>query len=166
MLFLLISVTSSSIIIGTSAFKVDTPRPIRHGVSLHQSSSCQEILDVPVNRVKIGGLRFALGLQLVGMRDDGLWRPNETSSSQLDVFFKDGSAMFSIKLTDDAIRIEREGTPSLAYLLQESLILHKVLDELNTLATDGEIEQQNRLLELASESAIDDAREKLPARQE
>ena len=118
-----------------------------------------------VTNIKIGGLRFALGLQLVGMQDNGMWKPNETSSSQLDVFFEDGSAMFSIKLRDDAIRIEREGTPSLAYVLQESLILHKVLDELNTLATDGGIEQQNRLLQLASESAIEDAREKLPARQ-
>ena len=118
-----------------------------------------------VTNIKIGGLRFALGLQLVGMQDNGMWKPNETSSSQLDVFFKDGSAMFSIKLIDNAIRIEREGTPSLAYVLQESLILHKVLDELNTLATDDQIEQQNRLLQLASESAIEDAREKLPARQ-
>ena len=130
----------------------------------HLSSTNTPLVAIVTN-VKIGGLRFALGLQLVGMQDNGMWKPNETSSSQLDVFFKDGSAMFSIKLRDDAIRIEREGTPSLAYVLQESLILHKVLDELNTLATDGGIEQQNRLLQLASESAIEDAREKLPARQ-
>ena len=169
---LILSVFSSSIT-ETSAFKFDTPRPIRRDVSIRMNLFGKKepdidavtIFEIPVQRIKIGGLRFSLGLQLVGMQDDGLWKPNESSSSQLDVFFKDGSAKFSIKLKDDAIRVEREGTPSLAYVLQESLILHKVLDELKTLATDGEIEQQNRLLELASEGAIEDARKKLPARQ-
>ena len=47
----------------------------------------------------------------------------------------------------------------------ESLILHSVLDELNTLAFEGEIEAENRLFQLEeSSNAIEKARGVLPAR--
>ena len=86
--------------------------------------------------------------------------------------FKDESAMFSIGLREDSIFIERHTDngkrPSLIYQLQESVALHKVLDELHALAfgkgDDGQdIDDEDRLL-LLHESAIEEARKKLPAR--
>jgi len=79
--------------------------------------------------------------------------------------FRDNSAMFSITLGDEGISVDRYGTPSLPYLLQESVILHSVLDEINSLANEGDIEVQNRLLQLEeSGDAIKEARSTLPAR--
>jgi hypothetical protein len=80
-------------------------------------------------------------------------------------FIKDNSAMFQITIDDDAIRVDRNGKPSLQYLLQESVVLHGVLDELNTLCFDGEIAVENRLLQLKEPGdAIEKARMILPAR--
>jgi hypothetical protein len=56
--------------------------------------------------------------------------------------------------------------PSLAYLLQESVVLHGVFDELTLLSSDSNtIEASNRLLQLHDpEDALEIARAKLPAR--
>ena len=81
--------------------------------------------------------------------------------------------MFSIGIRDESIVIERHidrgKRPSLFYQLQESVILHKVLDELHALAygkgDDGQdIADDDRLLLLQGENAIEEARQKLPAR--
>ena len=122
------------------------------------------VLDIPVASLKKGGLRFTLGLHLIGQQDNGMWKANQASDTVLDMYYKDNSAMFSVVLEDDAIRVERYGKPSLAYVLQESIVLHTVLDELNTLAFEGDIEVQNRLLQLSSDDAIGEARSSLPAR--
>lgn len=124
------------------------------------------VLEIPVSSIKIGGLRFALGLHLIGMEQEkGTWRPNQASENVLVMEFKDNSAMFQITFDDDAVRVDRYGTPSLQYLLQESLILHGVLDELNTLCFDGEIMSGNRLIQLKEPGdAIEIARAKLPAK--
>mmetsp|Transcript_8622 Transcript_8622/g.18218 ORF Transcript_8622/g.18218 Transcript_8622/m.18218 type:complete len:199 (+) Transcript_8622:110-706(+) len=123
------------------------------------------VLEIPVSSIKQGGLRFALGLHLVGLQDKGTWRANQASENVLDMFFKDNSAMFSLILEDDAIVIDRFGRPSLAYVLQESLVLHSVLDEINTLAFEGDIEDENRLLRLEEPGdGIEKARDTLPAR--
>mmetsp|Transcript_40712 Transcript_40712/g.85535 ORF Transcript_40712/g.85535 Transcript_40712/m.85535 type:complete len:219 (+) Transcript_40712:69-725(+) len=123
------------------------------------------VLEIPVSSIKKGGLRFALGLHMIGLQDNGTWRANQASDTVLDMIFKDNSAMFSLKLKDDAIVIDRYGKPSLAYVLQESLVLHSVLDEIQTLAFEGEIEDENRLLQLEEPGdGIDQARATLPAR--
>lgn len=101
------------------------------------------------------------------MQDKGTWRPNQSTDSQLDMYFKDNSAMFSLVLEDDSIRVDRYGQPSLAYVLQESLVLHNILDELDTLAfgVEENIQVESRLLQLeAPGDAIEKARATLPAR--
>jgi len=125
------------------------------------------VIEIPVTSIKRGGLRFALGLHLIGLEQaKETWRPNQSSDNVLDMYFiKDNSAMFQITIDDDAIRVDRYGKPSLQYLLQESVVLHGVLDELNTLCFDGEIAVGNRLLQLEEPGdAIDKARAILPAR--
>jgi hypothetical protein len=130
------------------------------------------VMEIPVKSIKRGGLRFVLGLHLIGLQDSnkvsGIWKPNEATDNTLDMYYKDNSAMFKIILNDNAILIERYSNPvpSLAYLLQESVVLHGVLDELTILSSDSNnIDAGNRLLQLHDpEDALEIARAKLPAR--
>lgn len=120
----------------------------------------------------MGGLRFTLGLILISKQNEpnkGTWKANQAGDGVLDMYFLvDNTAMFSIDMNEKSITIDRYGaTPSLQYMLQESLILHEVLDELETLAFGGEedIADENRLVQLMEPGdAIKIAREKLPAR--
>jgi hypothetical protein len=130
------------------------------------------VMEIPVKSIKRGGLRFVLGLHLIGLQDSnkvsGIWKPNEATDNTLDMYYKDNSAMFKIILNDNAILVERYSNPvpSLAYLLQESVVLHGVLDELTILSSDSNnIDAGNRLLQLHDpEDALEIARAKLPAR--
>ena len=134
-----------------------------------------KILEIPI-KAKKGGLRVALSFFLLGLQNEptkGSWRFVQQDDVPLGMIFKDESAMFSIGLGDESITIERHtdagNRPSLFYQLQESVILHKVLDELHALAfgkgDDGQdIEDDDRLLVLQGKDAIDEARKELPAR--
>jgi len=131
------------------------------------ASTPTQVFSIPVQSIKPGGLRFALGLHLIGLQntpDKGSWQANQASDTVLDMRFRDGSAMFSISLGDEGISVSRYGQPSLPYLLQESVILHSVLDEINSLANEGGIEEENRLLKLLDLDSIEEVRSTLPAR--
>ena len=128
------------------------------------------VLEIPVENVKPRPLRFFLQIYIVGQqnsKDAQSWLPKETGENELEVYFKDGTGMCNIALGDTSIKIQRHGQrPSLQYLLQESLMLHGVLDELNEIAFEVEdVEDSQRLLML-DKGALDDARAKLPARQD
>ena len=45
------------------------------------------VIEIPVASLKQGGLRFALGLHLIGLQDGGMWRANEASSTILDMYY-------------------------------------------------------------------------------
>ena len=128
----------------------------------------KRIIEIPVNSVKKGGLRMVLGLCLIGLQntpDTASWKANQASDTVLDMIFKDSAAKFSVVLEDSCIAVERYGQASLPYMLQESVVLHKVLDELNELAFTTEVEKENRLFQLEDLNAIEEARSTLPARQ-
>lgn len=143
------------------------PKETNESKGGYDPSLPKRIIEIPVKTIKTGGLRFALGLHLVGLQntpDTGSWRANQASETILEMYFRDDSAKFSVVLEDSCIAVDRYGQPSLPYLLQESLILHSVLDELNTLAFEGEIEAENRLFQLEkSSNSIEKARGVLPA---
>ena len=134
-----------------------------------------KVLEIPTKTMK-GGLRVALSFFLLSLQNEptkGSWRFVQQDDIPLGMIFKDESAMFSIGLREDSIVIERHTDngkrPSLIYQLQESVALHKVLDELHALAfgkgDDGQdIADEDRLLLLHGPSAIEEARQKLPAR--
>lgn len=126
------------------------------------------LFKIPAQAIKPGGLRVVLGFHLIGLQntpDQGSWKANQSSDTVLDMVFRDNSAMFSITLGEDGISVDRYGTPSLPYLLQESVILHSVLDEISSIANEGDIDVKDRLLQLdESGDAIEEARSTLPAR--
>lgn len=127
------------------------------------------ILDIPAKNVKVGALRFLMQIYLVGIQNEPApksWLTKQGDDGDLQVYFKDGTAMVSIDFQEDGVKVRRFGdTPSLQYMLQESVLLHGILDELNNVAIEvDDIEQEKRLLQLSDPGAIDKARFNLPAR--
>ena len=136
------------------------------------------MFEIPLEAMKVGGLRIALSLHCIGQQNTpnkGTWLARQCDDGVIEMWFNnpDQSGMFSITLTEltggkGTIAVERHGPrPSLVYQLQESLQLHKLLDELETLAfgNDEEVEDENRLLVLKESDGIESARGMLPARQ-
>ena len=95
-----------------------------------------------------------------------LWTTDQPNDNLLTMLFKDHSAMLSISITGDSIVVSRhvDTTPSLQYQLQEAVLLHKLLDDLQALATSDEVRQEDRLLTLENIDAIDTCREALQAK--
>ena len=130
------------------------------------------VFEIPCSNVKLGGCRFALGLFLIGQQGTptkGTWMANQANDGVLDMFHTDNTAMFSVVMTEKSIAVDRYGLQaSLQYQLHESLVLHSLLDEIQTLALEGEeVEDENRLIVFVDpETAIDEARTKLPVRAE
>lgn len=127
------------------------------------------VFDIPMSNVKAGPIRFILNIHLVGLLNQpekGTWFSKQDDEGGLDLYFCDGSAMVSLSFSEYTIKAERFGDkPSLRYLLQESIILHEVLDELNALAFDvGDIDEEKRLLQPKELDGIEKARSKLPAK--
>ena len=97
--------------------------------------------------------------------DRNAWKTNQPSREgyAIDFCFHDRTAMLSIELFDDEIAISRIGTvPSTAYIMQETVILQGLLDELHKCAFDESVEEANRLLQLSEpKDAIEQARNTL-----
>lgn len=133
------------------------------------------VLSLPASTVKVGALRFLLNIYLVGEQNNpspNSWLTRQDSEDNLQIYYSDGSAMLSLELGPKQIQAVRYGErPSLQYQLQESVLLHGVLDELESVAfgsgaEDEEIADDQRLLQFEGGKAIiEKARAKLPARQ-
>jgi len=133
------------------------------------------VIEVPAKNVKIGALRFLLNIVLVSegnKPEPKSWLTKQgEDAGDLQIYYKDGSGMLSVEMREYGITMRRHGEkPSLQYQLQESVLLHTILDELANVAfgvegDDADIETEKRLLVLQDDNDIDKAREKLPARQ-
>ena len=129
------------------------------------------VFEIECEAIKLGGLKFALGLYLIGQQGTpvkGSWKVNPVSDVLIDMYYADDSAKFSLNLSEKQISVDRYGQPSLQYLLQESLMLHGLLDEIQGIAFGGEdIADKDRLLTLVDpENGIEHARGNLSARPE
>jgi hypothetical protein len=138
-------------------------------IGKQETSDPPVILDIPAKNVKVGALRFLMQIYLVGIQNEPApksWLTKQGDDCDLQVYFKDGTAMVSIDFQENGVQIRRFGdAPSLQYMLQESVLLHGILDELNNVAVEvDDIEQEKRLLQLSEPDTIEKARFKLPAR--
>jgi hypothetical protein len=130
------------------------------------------VMELSATRIKVAPLKFFLQIYLVAEQNKpvkGSWvLRNNDEKNALEMYYKDGTAMFSIGLDDTKIRIDRHGSrPSLQYMLQESVMVHGILDELNGIAFDVEdIAPEKRLIQFVENDAIEKARGTLPARKE
>ena len=140
------------------------------GKGEQQNEGPKPIIDLSANTVKVGPLKFFLQIYLVSQQNTpvkGAWVLNSNDENgSLDLYYKDGSGMFSVGLNENSIKVQRFGSrPSLEYMLQESVMLHGVLDELNQIAFEVvDIEEDKRLLQFDDVDVINKARESLPAR--
>jgi hypothetical protein len=141
------------------------------------------IFTIPTKEIKSKPLRFYLQLFLVSQQNfpvKGSWllATNEEDTERLDLYYADGTGMVSILLDDNGIIVRRQGKrPSLQYMLQESVLLHKLVDEIEQIAfgdgneggnNDNLIVDEKRLIQFASENnnVLTEVRKNLPARQE
>ena len=130
------------------------------------------VLELPASGVKVGALRFLLNIVLVGEQNKPTpksWLTKQgDAAGDLQVYYQDGTGMLLIELHEYGIKMTRHGQkPSLQYLLQESVLLHAILDELSNVAfgtEDDDIATEKRLLVFSDDNAIDMARKTLPAR--
>ena len=147
---------------------------IFENVMSNQQHEPKTIIQIPTTNVKIGALRFVLQIHLVSEQNKPTpktWmiRQSDENSGELQIYHADGTAMLSILLQESSITMQRHGTrPSLQYQLQESVLLHSVLDELSNIAfgvdDDKNIDLAKRLLVLQKSDAIDVARATLPTK--
>lgn len=109
------------------------------------------ILQIPVDGIKVGGLRLYLSLYLMGQQntpDPKTWRTSQTGDATIDVCFHDCTGVLLVELSEqNGIVLSRLGsTPSTQYLMQESAIVQGLLDEMQSIASEGDIPDSDRLL--------------------
>lgn len=133
-----------------------------------EAAGFHRLVSIPVESLKPGALRLFLMFYLMGMQntpDRKTWRANQPSSEDyiVDFYYHDQSGLLSIKLGNDEVTIDRLGTnPSNAYIMQESVIIEGLLNELNTCAFDESVAEPDRLLLLKEpRDAIEKARDAL-----
>lgn len=125
------------------------------------------LLLLSVRAIKPGGLRLFLMFYLMGQQntpDKNSWRADQPSSEEyvLEMLYHDASGMITIELLEEEILIKRCGSvPSTAYLMQESVIIQGILDELHQCAFDDSVEEENRLLIPEPKDGIELARSSL-----
>mmetsp|Transcript_12650 Transcript_12650/g.24322 ORF Transcript_12650/g.24322 Transcript_12650/m.24322 type:complete len:206 (+) Transcript_12650:203-820(+) len=125
------------------------------------------VVTIPVQDIKPGGLRLFLMFYLMGMQNTPspkTWAANQPSTEDyvVDFWYHDNSAVLSVTLTDTKITINRVGSrPSTGYMIQESLVVQGLLDELETMANDPNVAKENRLLIPETERSIATARDAL-----
>jgi hypothetical protein len=127
------------------------------------------VVDIPATTVKIGALRFLMQIHLVAEQnkpEPKSWLIKQGDESEIDIYFGDGTGMLSMDFSEYQIKITRYGAnPSLKYQIQESVLLHNILDELTKISFEvDDIEEEKRLLQLKNDNAIEDARRGLLAR--
>mmetsp|Transcript_36798 Transcript_36798/g.85957 ORF Transcript_36798/g.85957 Transcript_36798/m.85957 type:complete len:123 (+) Transcript_36798:372-740(+) len=120
--------------------------------------------------MKAGGLRLLLSLYMMGHQNTpakGAWRADQAEDGSLNMYYlQDNTGALSIQLVETTISVDRRGTaPSLQYKLQESVLLHGLLDEVEGIVFDGDANDNDRLFTLPPpKDQIQKARDNLLAK--
>ena len=135
----------------------------------NRANGPKQVFHIPAKGVKVGALRFLLQLYLVGQQNtpspkSWLTTTPDDDDNTLQVYYHDGTGMLQLDMDQGITATRHGGQPSLQYQLQESVLLHGILDELTAVAIEADVEPSQRLLQLENEAAIANARESLPAK--
>mmetsp|Transcript_48165 Transcript_48165/g.102453 ORF Transcript_48165/g.102453 Transcript_48165/m.102453 type:complete len:228 (+) Transcript_48165:63-746(+) len=122
----------------------------------------KRIITIPAKTMKLGGLRLYCNLYLMGLQntpEKNCWKASQSDNSEVNLRYCDLSGSIIIQFTNDGINVDRLGSsPSMKYLMHESMILNGFLDEIHAIVYDGDITEDNRLLTLVESDAIEKAR--------
>jgi len=127
---------------------------------------CTNIFKIKLKALKLGGTRLYLSLFFMGESNNptkGSWRMNQNGDGGIDLYYKDTSGALIVVFNEDnnSIEVNRLGSsPSMDYLTQESTMLNGMLDQLDEIASDGSIDEKDRLIRV-EDDAINNVRETL-----
>jgi hypothetical protein len=138
----------------------------------NNSNDTAVVFTVPARSVKVGALRLLLMLHLMGQQNSpakGTWKCQQREEEDgEDVivmhFMVDQSASLSVIITDWGIKVKRRGiTPSMQFMIQESILLQGLIDQLDHVLYSDEVKEGNRLLVLKyPPDGLDKARAAIP----
>ena len=129
------------------------------------------VVKLDFHDLKLSPLRTFLKFWMIGQ--DGWQFDENADSGSISLLHRQSSTggcgvSFQFALEEATARgsliVKRLGEATLAYLLQEALLLHRLLDTLEDLDGDSEIPKDRRLFAMADSAALRDARRRLPAR--
>lgn len=130
------------------------------------------VFTIPARSVKVGALRLLLMLHLMGQQNSpnkGTWKCQQREEEDgEDVivmqFMVDQSASLSVIITDWGIKVKRRGiAPSMQFMIQESILLQGLIDQLDHVLYSEEVKEGNRLLVLKYPlDGLDKARATIP----
>jgi len=113
-------------------------------------AGCTNIFKIGVKSLKVGGCRLFLSLYFMGETNTptkGSWRMNQNGDGGIDMYYKDATGALIIVFKETAILVNRLGSsPSIDYLTQESNMLNGMLDQLDEIAGDSSISEEDRLI--------------------
>mmetsp|Transcript_16284 Transcript_16284/g.34404 ORF Transcript_16284/g.34404 Transcript_16284/m.34404 type:complete len:477 (+) Transcript_16284:92-1522(+) len=144
----------------------------------------KELFTIPIpNSIDVDAMYQSMGEYLVlkttQQQSPPAWKVNKYTEDTLHVVFKDQSAMFSLEFgvalddegrwyAESGVVVERHTDgrkpASLQYMLQESVLLHGVLDALSNLILKKSIDDNNEKERYYLEGELEKARDTLPAR--
>ena len=139
----------------------------------------KELFTIPIpNYIDISIMLQSVGAHLVSLKRNDGWKVNKYGEDTLHVLFtRDNSAMCSLEFgvsldvesdyTDSSIVVERHTDgrkpASLQYMLQESIMLHNVLDAISLITTELSANEEKE--QKYFDSQVEMARSTLVARQ-
>lgn len=134
--------------------------------SYDEDIATTEIFHIPAKKIKIGGLRLFLSLYFMGECNTptrGTWRADQTPDGGIDLYFRDRTGALILAFNDFGMSVSRLGSaPSMEYMMQESVMLRGMLDQLDEITGDDNIGDGNELLSLVEPGdAIEKVRENL-----
>jgi len=124
------------------------------------------LIDLEAKSIKVGGLRLLLTLHLMGQQNTptkGTWKCNQSADGDLDMYYIDRTGALTVELDEDyGIVIYSQGNhPSNAFLMQQTLLLQNLLEELDKTVNVEDVKESDRLLVLKDPNALDKARDTL-----
>jgi len=125
------------------------------------------VMYLPLKSVKVGALRMFLSIWTMARED---WKGSQGDDGTLVAATPDGAGGALIEIKDEnqeggaAIVVWRVEGGTLAYRLKESLLMHALLDELESIIKDDGIDKSNAIFQLREDNGIDEVRKSLPAR--
>lgn len=122
---------------------------------------------IPAKSIRVGGLRLLLFFFCLGQSNKPqpkAWKCSQPNETTVNVLFHDLTGAIAVRLSEEeGVVIERLGyNPSVAYTMQETVLLQGILDELQKCVDQPGVAEDDRLLLLFPPgNAVENAKQSL-----